>query len=549
MNIKRRQPLGIELVKKGIVTGEHIQKALEYQEKNPNVKIGDALAILGLANPEILIKAVGEILGEKSIYLKNSDITIDIAEYLPLDLMKRYKAIPFQVEGGKIKVCFADIRNNQVNINNIRMLMLNKGLVMDEYIGFESNVDEFLRRYEAQISKNFDDLEKADSVTDLVDNMIKFGIEKRASDIHIEPQVDSVRVRFRIDGELFTMAKIAKEKQAQMIGRLKAISNMHQEKQDSQDGRILIYDNYNIRVSSQKNIYGEKFVLRLLKKSSKIRDIFELGFPYDEQTLNKAINKRNSITIMAAPTGEGKTTTLYSILDYLNNESLNITTIEEPVEIRIPGLNQIEIEKNIRFADSLRTILRQDPDIILVGEIRDKETAEIAVQAGQTGHYVLSTIHTIDSIEVITRLRKMGVSDYDISSTVGTTISQRLVRRMCPKCRRERPFSSREKEIIRNIGNKYGINYDLENNVTYDAIGCEYCNNSGYYERIGIFEVLNITDEIKDLIIHGASTLEIRKKALEGMYKPIIVDGIQKVVDGETNLEELNRKLLVYNNL
>ena len=171
------------------------------------------------------------------------------------------------------------------------------------------------------------------------------------------------------------------------------------------------------------------------------------------------------------------------------------------------------------------------------------------MQAGQTGHYVLSTIHTIDSIEVITRLRKMGVSDYDISSTVGTTISQRLVRRMCPKCRRERPFSSREKEIIRNIGNKYGINYDLENNVTYDAIGCEYCNNSGYYERIGIFEVLNITDEIKDLIIHGASTLEIRKKALEGMYKPIIVDGIQKVVDGETNLEELNRKLLVYNNL
>ena len=549
MDIKRRQPLGIELVKKGLVTGEHIQKALDYQEKNPNVKIGDAIAILGLADPEILIKAVGEILGQKGVYLKNSNITIDIAAYLPLDLMKRYKAIPFEVKGGKIKVCFADIRNNQVNINNIRMLMLNKGLVMEEYIGFESNVDEFLRKYEAEISKNLDELEKTDSVTELVDNIIKLGIEKRASDIHIEPQIDSVRVRFRIDGELFTMAKIAKEKQAQMIGRLKAISNMHQEKQDSQDGRILIYDSFNIRVSSQKNIYGEKFVLRLLKKSSKIRDIFELGFPYGEQELNKSINKRNSITIMAAPTGEGKTTTLYSILDYLNNESLNITTIEDPVEIRIPGLNQIEIEKNIRFADSLRTILRQDPDIILVGEIRDKETAEIAVQAGQTGHYVLSTIHTIDSIEVITRLRKMGVSDYDISSTVGTTISQRLVRRMCPKCKRERPFSPREKEIIENIGNKYGAHYDLENNVTYDAVGCEYCNNSGYYERVGVFEVLNITDEIKDLIVQGASTMEIRKKALEGKYKPLIVDGIQKVVDGETNLEELNRKLLVYNNL
>ena len=549
MDIKRRQPLGIELVKKGLVTGEHIQKALDFQEKNPNVKIGDALAILELADPEVLIKAVGEILGQKGIYLKYGNVTIDIADYLPLDLMKRYKAIPFDIEGGKIKVCFADVRNNQVNINNIKMLMLNKGLVMEQYIGFESNVDDFLRRYESEISKNLDELEKAESVTELVDNMIKLGMEKRASDIHIEPQADSVRVRFRIDGQLFTMAKISKDKQTQMIGRLKAISNMHQEKQDSQDGRILIYDNYNIRVSSQKNIYGEKFVLRLLKKSSKIRDIFELGFPYDEHTLNKAVNKKNSITIMAAPTGEGKTTTLYSILDYLNSESLNITTIEDPVEIRIPGLNQIEIEKNIRFADSLRTILRQDPDIILVGEIRDQETAEIAVQAGQTGHYVLSTIHTIDSIEVITRLRKMGVSNYDISSTVGTTISQRLLRRMCPKCKRARPFSSREKEIIQKICDKYAVKYDLENNMTYDAIGCEFCNNSGYYERVGIFEILNISDEIKDLIVQGGSTIEIRKKAIEEGYKPLIIDGIKKVIDGETNIEELNRKLLVYNNL
>ena len=549
MEIKRRQPLGIELVRKGIVTGENIEQALEYQQKNPNVKLGDALALLGVVNPEILIKAVAEILGQKGMYLRYDNVSINITEYISLDLMKKYKAVPFEVEGGKIKVCFADTVNNQVNINNIKMLMLNKGLVMDQYIGFESNVDEFLRKFEAEINQNLDELEKSESVTDLIDNTIKLGMEKRASDIHIEPQADCVRVRFRIDGELFTMAKIAKEKQAQMIGRLKAISNMHQERQDSQDGRIVMYDNYNIRVSSQKNIHGEKFVLRLIKKSSKIRDIFELGFPYDEKTLNKAINKRNSITIMAAPTGEGKTTSLYSILDYLNNESLNITTIEDPVEIRIPGLNQIEIEKNIRFADSLRTILRQDPDIVLVGEIRDKETAEIAVQAGQTGHYVLSTIHTIDSIEVITRLRKMGVSDYDISSTVGTTISQRLVRRMCPKCKRQRTFTDREKEIIRKIGDKYGVNYDVDNHETYDAVGCEYCNNSGYYGRIGVFEVLNITDEIKELIVDSASTMEIRRKALEGDYRPLIVDGIQKVINGETNLEELNKKLLVYNNL
>lgn len=221
---------------------------------------------------------------------------------------------------------------------------------------------------------------------------------------------------------------------------------MHQEKQESQDGRILLYSDYNIRVSSQKNIYGEKFVLRMLKKTESIKNIFELGFPYGEKELNRAVNKKNSVTIMAAPTGEGKTTTLYSILDYLKSDDINITTIEDPVEIRIPGLNQIEVDKNTRFADSLRTILRQDPDVVLVGEIRDKETAEIAIEAGQTGHYVLSTIHTIDAIEVVTRLRKMGLSDYDIASTVGTTISQRLLRKICPHCKRERELQIMKKK-------------------------------------------------------------------------------------------------------
>ena len=369
---------------------------------------------------------------------------------------------------------------------------------------------------------------------------------KRASDIHIEPLENEVRVRYRIDGELVTAATIDKEKQTQIIGRLKAISNMHQEKQESQDGRILLYDDYNIRVSSQPNVYGEKFVLRLLKKNADIKQIFDLGFPGDEKTLNKSVNKRNSITIIAAPTGEGKTTTLYSIIDYLNRPEINITTIEDPVEIRIPGLNQIEIDKKSTFSSALRTVLRQDPDVILVGEIRDKETAEIAIQAGQTGHYVLSTIHTIDSIEVINRLRKIGVSDYDIASTLATSISQRLVRRLCHECRREREFTEEEKQIITNISNKYGMNVDLSNIKTYDAIGCKHCNNTGYYDRIGVFEVLDLDDEIKELIVKGASSIEIRNKALEKNYRPLAVDGIKKVLMGITTLEELNNKLLIF---
>ena len=370
-------------------------------------------------------------------------------------------------------------------------------------------------------------------------------MERRASDIHIEPMKDQLRVRYRIDGELFTVAKFEKQKQNQIIGRLKAISNMHQEKQESQDGRILLYEDYNIRVSSQPNVYGEKFVLRLLKKNSNIRNIFELGFSGTEDELNKSINKRNSITIIAAPTGEGKTTTLYSIMDYLNSPEINITTIEDPVEIRIEGLNQIEIDSKSSFSGSLRTVLRQDPDIILVGEIRDKETAEISMQAGQTGHYVLSTIHTIDALEVITRLRKMGLSDYDISSTLATSISQRLVRRLCPECKREREFYKEEKEIIEEIEKKYDVDFNLRGK-TYDAVGCKHCNDTGYYERIGIFEVLNLTDEIKAEIMNGKSSMEIRKEALKLGYKPLVVDGIRKVIQGHTTLEELNKKLLIF---
>ena len=543
----RNQPLGIELVKRGIVTGQDIEKALKYQETHRSRKIGDILYILKLADPNKLINAIAEILDKKGKYLEIDNMQIEPTDYIPFDVMKKNKAVPFAVEAGKIKVAFADVTNSESSIKSIKMLMLNKGLVLDIYIALQANVEEFLQSYEEGASKNLDDIGGNETTTEIIDNIIKLAIEKRASDIHVEPQIDSVRIRFRIDGELFIITNIPKDRQAQLIGRLKAISNMHQEKQNSQDGRILLYPEYNIRVSSQKNIYGEKFVLRLLKKNSDIRNIFDLGYPYDESQLNKAVNKKNSLTIMAAPTGEGKTTSLYSILDYLKSDSINITTIEDPVEIRIPGLNQIEVENNIGFSDSLRTILRQDPDVILVGEIRDKETAEIAIQAGQTGHYVLSTIHTIDAVEVITRLRKVGVQDYDIASTVATTISQRLVRRLCPKCRKEREFRKDEKDVIKKIGERYGEDFNLSGVKTYDAVGCEFCNHSGYYDRVGLFEVLDITEEIKEMIMEGKSSIEIRKKALEQDYRPLVVDGINKVIQGITNLDEINKKLLIYN--
>ena len=540
--MEKRQPIGIELVKRGIVTEVDIEKALDYQKSHPSKKIGDIIDILGLCDSHILIGVIGEILDEKAIYLLDNDIRINPLDYISLDLMKQNKAIPFEIAAGKIKVCFADTSNKK-SVDVVRLLLLNKGLVMEKYITFESNIEKILDSLEGAASENINT--NAD-ISGLVDSIIKTAMDKRASDVHIEPLEDKVRVRYRIDGRLITAAQIEKDKQAQLIGRLKAISNMHQEKQEAQDGRILAYPDYNIRVSSQKNVYGEKFVLRLLKKNEDIREIFDLGFPADEELVKKSFNKRNSITVVAAPTGEGKTTTLYSIIDYLNNPHINITTIEDPVEIRISGLNQIEIDAKTPFSGALRTVLRQDPDIILVGEIRDKETAEIAMQAGQTGHYVLSTIHTIDSIEVITRLRKMGISNYDISSILATSVSQRLVRRICKHCAQERDFTEEEIKMIQKIGEKYHVEFDLTGKKTYDAVGCKHCNQSGYYDRIGIFEILNIDEEVRELIANDASSIEIRKKALETGYKPLVVDGIQKVINGITTLEEINNKLIIY---
>ncbi len=466
MDSRNKVPIGVELVRRGVVTEEDINKAIDYQKTHPKKKIGDILKILNLCDPYLLIEQIGDILGEKAIYLSVSDININYTEYISSDVAKQCKAIPFDIANGKIKVCFADTSNKRA-IDTVKLLLLNKGLVMEKFLSFESNIDEVLLSLETRAVEN---IEEVTDITSLVDNIIKNAITKRASDIHIEPQENSIRVRYRIDGELITIATLDKDKQTQIIGRLKAISNMHQEKQESQDGRILLYQDYNIRVSSQKNVNGEKFVLRLLKKNADIMSLADLGFPYSIDSAKKMFNKNNSITIIAAPTGEGKTTTLYSIIELLNKPEINITTIEDPVEIRIEGLNQIEVDAKSSFSGSLRTVLRQDPDIILVGEIRDFETAEIAVQAGQTGHYVLSTIHTIDSIEVITRLRKIGIANYDIASILSTSVSQRLIRRICPECGAKREFNENEKEVIEKIAKKYGMNIDFKDKYTYTAV-------------------------------------------------------------------------------
>ena len=540
----KKVPLGIELVKRKVATEADVKEAIRYQKEHPNTKIGEALAEIGTIDEKKLVQAMSEILGEKVIIMRPELVNINISKYISIDTAKKNKVIPFDEINGKVKVCFSDVNDPKV-VEQIRLMLLHSGYSMEKYISFSNKILSTLESLEVDTTEDFGASSK--DITKMVDTIIKTGMEKRASDIHIEPMEKDIRVRYRVDGDMITVARIGKENQSQMIGRLKAISNMYQEKTESQDGRIIMYPGFNIRVSSQKTIYGEKFVLRLLKKDAKIRDIYELGFPREDNLISKYFDKRNSVTIVAAPTGEGKTTTLYSIIKVLNTSSVNIITLEDPVEVRLPGLNQVEMDAKTTFASALRTVLRQDPNIVLVGEIRDLETAEIAMEAGQTGHYVLSTIHTINSIEVITRLRKLGISDYDIASTLATAVSQRLVRRVCPKCAQKREFTEDEKNKINNYAKKYNMEFDFKDKYTYDVIGCKECNMTGYSGRIAIIEILTLTDKIKELVMDGKSTFEIRRAALEEGFLPFEMDGVKKVVDGKITLQELNNKTLLFN--
>ena len=541
-NTMKKAPLGVMLIRKGLINESDIDKAIVYQREHRGTKLGEAFHKLGVCDEQELLNTIAEGIGVKGIKLEPGMFNFDFSKYLSMDIVKQHKVLPFELNENRIKVAFADPSDKDLQ-KMIRLILLSKGLSMEVYVTFESYIDDIVRDIEkkSEEEKNFDSYGR--DVAQLIDNIIRSAMVKRASDIHFEPMDDKVRVRFRIDGELLIIATIEKSKQAQVIGRLKSISNMHQEIQLSQDGRITAYPDYNIRVSSQMNIYGEKFVLRLMKKESTISGLEELGYPDQETIMNKCFNKRNCIAVIAAPTGEGKTTTLYSALSLLNRPEINITTVEDPVEIRIPGINQVEVNKRVTFADSLRTILRQDPDIILLGEIRDKETAEIAIQAGQTGHFVLSTIHTVDSIEVITRLRKLGISSYDIGSVLATSIAQRLVRRICKDCCREREFTEDEVNEFKKIGTRYNYEFDLTGKHTYEPVGCEKCNYTGFYGRIAANEMLIVDEEIKNLIISDGTITDIRKKAYETGYRPLVVDAFNKVLDGRTVISEVKKKL------
>ena len=538
----RRNPVGVEFIKRGLLTEVQVDRVLEYQKDHKDLKFGEIVDILDMCDKKQLLETLAYKMQVTPVML-DGDLDVNPVNYLPRDVIINYKVLPFDLEGNKLKVAFCDPQN-ATKVREIELLLMNQGYDMEVYLTLYTSIMRQISNIRT-VTTSYVDKEEKD-ITKLIDNIIVTAMQKRASDIHIEPMENKFRVKYRIDGELITVTELPKDRQDIITGRIKSISGMHQEIVYDQDGSITTYDDYSIRVSSQKNVYGEKFVLRLLKKNVDKKNLFELGFFEDKELVEKSFDKRNSVIVVCAPTGEGKTTTLYSVLEYLDRPEINIISIENPVERRLPGINQVEIGNNVTFVSALRTVLRQDPDIILVGEVRDEETAKTVIEAGQTGHLVLTTIHTIDAIEAITRLRKMDVSNYDISATLVTSISQRLVRRLCNKCKRPHKLTEDELKYIDKVTRRTGVKFDLENAELFEPVGCEYCDNIDYYERIGVFEVLCFDEYLKDMISDGKSTIDIRKYALENTeYKPLIVDGINKVLQGHTTIDEIRRKLTI----
>jgi general secretion pathway protein E len=475
--------------------------------------------------------------------------------------IRENRIVPLELKNNVLKVLMADPDNGEV----IEALGVALSADVQAYPGDGKLIDDYVSRYYGQetqdinkIIENIDD--KGFELTDvegedighlkdlaseapiikLVNLLFARALESRASDIHIEPYDDELKIRYRIDGVLNTVETAPKKLQAAIVSRIKVMAKLNiAERRLPQDGRIRIKvgdREIDLRVSTIPVIYGESVVMRILDKESIVIDLALLGFPEDTLAqLNKLIQRPNGIILVTGPTGSGKTTTLYGALDKINSPERKIITVEDPVEYQLKGINQIQVKPQIglTFAGTLRHIVRQDPDVIMIGEIRDLETAEIAVQSALTGHLVFSTLHTNDAPSAITRLLDLGVERFLLSSTIRGILAQRLVRVICPHCKEKDPSAAGAEELA-----PFGLGAQAE---LYRGKGCEKCTFTGYRGRAGVFELLVVDDEIRKLILRNADANELREMARKRGMKTILEDGAAKVAKGTTTLSEIFR--------
>lgn len=555
---KQKKKLGNILVEEGVITAEQLEFALKEQKKRRQ-RLGELLVDLGFTDEMTIAKALQSQLCMEYIQLTGIHIEKDITDLVSEHVLRKHQLIPFEFNSSDsniLRVAVADPLDLNA-IDDIRMITNYQVEVViaapseivatiDRYYGnaqAKAVAERYSQEKERQLRVKDDNEQVANDINQspivvLVKTTIEQAIRQRASDIHIEPMEKQIRIRYRIDGALYEIMRYEINLLSAIVTRIKIISNLDiSEKRNPQDGRITIQIDrmdYDIRISILPTVFGEKIVMRIASKKNLKKSKMDLGFSEDEMDkFNTILTNPFGIILVTGPTGSGKSTTLYTAISELNKSDVNIITVEDPVEATIEGINQVQVNSKatLSFATALRSILRQDPNIIMIGEIRDSETAEIAIKASITGHLVVSTLHTNNAASTIIRLVDMGIEPYLIADAVIGVIAQRLVRVLCPACKKARPANELEKEFL-------GINKE-NNQILYEAGGCAMCNHTGYHGRTGIFEIMSVTHSIKELISHRGSSRQIDELARKEGMNTLQMSAARYVKEGITSISEM----------
>ena len=559
---KSKDRLGQILITEKVITEEGLEKALEIQKKEKS-KLGDVLVNLGLVSEKDIVIALAKQLSipyasySKGLLKPAQDQ--GLSKLVPEEYARRNSSLPISKHLNSLTVAFVDPLN-LIAIDNLRhmtgceinpIISTKSDLVraMDEFYGKEDLLKDAisdsyeLEEFQTEKSKEDENLSLDELVSraeeapivKLIDLVLMQAIKDRASDIHIEPFRQKINIRYRIDGVLYEIPPPAKHLLPAIVSRIKILANLDiAERRLPQDGAFLVKvekKGIDIRVSTIPTIHGEKVVMRILDKSSTPLNLEELGFESQNlEDFRKAINSPYGLILTTGPTGSGKTTTLYAALNEIKSPRKNISTVEDPVEYKLEGINQVQVKPGIglTFANALRSFLRQDPDIIMVGEVRDLETAQICIRSSLTGHLVLSTLHTNDAPSAISRLIDIGIEPYLISSSLLLIGAQRLVRRLCPECKEAYETTSK---IVKD--------FNIKQELLYKPKGCDYCSHTGYRGRIAIYEILVINDTLRELISKGADLGEIKKTIKDMGIKSLVDAGLKKAEEGMTSLEEI----------
>ncbi|WP_313801073.1 ATPase, T2SS/T4P/T4SS family [Cytobacillus sp.] len=550
--IQKRKRLGDLLVETSVITEEQLTNALQEQ-RNTGRRLGDQLIAMNLVSEQQIIEVLEFQLGIPHVDLYKQRIDRKLVNIISEELARKYQILPLKKTNNRLMVAMYD----PLDYFALDDLRLSTGfeidpaiakkdelrLAINRYYGMQKSIDQMIQEMPtSEDDQAFLEAQQSDdsAVAKMVNQLISQAVQLGASDIHIDPHETETLIRIRVDGILRTERTLPTKMNNVLVSRIKIMSRLNiAEKRLPQDGRFkmeLELKTIDLRISILPTVYGEKVVMRLLDTGSVSLGIEKLGFAEkNEVNFRKMINHAYGIILVTGPTGSGKSTTLYTALQELNTDTVNIITVEDPVEYQIKGINQVQVKSNIgmTFAAGLRSILRQDPDIIMVGEIRDSETAEIALRSAMTGHFVLSTLHTNDSVSAISRLIDMGVEPFLVASSLVGVLAQRLVRKVCPYCASTYTLTNEERELFESRG--------LPTGGIVKGSGCSNCNSSGYKGRLAIHEIVLIDDVLREMITKKQADSVYRKYVEEKGFKAMLYDGLLKVSQGKTTIEEIYR--------